>query len=138
NTCETERGKSNIRNGTSSAQPASFIKEQITRSLAVLYGQRREGPVFEMEFQHALKIDRGDDVHVVQDERLIRSAFEKPSRSFEPASGVQQHFLARNLNVQAEVMVRLQIVHHHVGEMMDVNDDVADPVSLQSGERDFQ
>ena len=55
-----------------------------------------------------------------------RTLREKTSRLFQSAAGIQQHIFARNLDVHAEVFVNVQIVDDLVGEVMHIDNHVAD------------
>ena len=60
--------------------------------MAGLDGQRGQGVTFGMDLQHAVKIDRADDVDVVEKEGLVETAGifeEKPGGFLQAAAGVQ-------------------------------------------------
>ena len=83
-----------------------------------------------MKIRHAVQIDRRNDIDVMQDERFIRIAAEKPARLFQTASGVQQDFFARDFNVHAEIVIGFQIIDNHAGKMMHIHNHVADAKCL--------
>ena len=64
-------------------------------------------------FSHAMKIDRADHIHIVQDERSferVGTLEKKPGGFFQAAAGVEQDFFARDFNAHAEIIVGFQVV----------------------------
>src|SRR5579863_8298354 len=88
-----------------------------------------------------MQINRTDDVHVVQQERLgsVSLVFQKkPGSLFQAATSVQQHILAGYFNPHSKTLASFQIVDHHVREVVDINDSFGHAERLQTRERNFQ
>src|SRR5207245_9898641 len=80
-----------------------------------------------------------DDIDIVQNEGLVRGVLQKKVGSlFQPAASIQQRLLARDRNPHAEVVVGFQVFHNHVGEVMHVDDHLANSKVIQTRERDLQ
>src|SRR5262249_6336845 len=89
-----------------------IVEKQVPRTFALLHGQCRQRSLFDVELHHAVQVNRTEDIHIVQEERLIpRGGVVKkePGGFFQPAAGVKQDIFAGDLNPHAEVAVRLQI-----------------------------
>ena len=57
---------------------------------------------------------------------------------FQAATGVEQHLLARDFDAHAEIVIRFQVIHDHVGEVIDVDDRLANSETAQAREGDLQ
>jgi hypothetical protein len=82
---------------------------------------------------HAAKVDRADDIHVVQQEGLVHVRLilqEKPGCLLQAAAGIEQDVFAGNFDAHAEIVFFLQIVYKHVREVVNVDDDLADSKRL--------
>ena len=83
-------------------------KQQIAAGGAVLHCKRRQSVIFGVKLRHAAKIDRADDVDVVQNERLFggpRILQEEVSGFFQAAAGIEQNVIfAGNLDAHAEIL----------------------------------
>jgi hypothetical protein len=64
--------------------------------------------------------------------------FKKPSGFFQGTAGVEQYNLAGNLKVHTEVAVFFKVIDHHVGKMMDIDNDVCNPESAQAREGNLE
>ena len=57
---------------TASSSPSTklipLVEQQISRSLAILHGESGEGLILGMKLHHALKVNRAEHIHVVQNE----------------------------------------------------------------------
>src|SRR6266536_1613273 len=94
-----------------------------------------------MKLDHAVKINIAEDVDIMQNERLVQIAriFEKePCCLFEAAARVEQDFFARDFKSHAKVCLLLQVIDNHVGEVMYVDDHLADSKLAQPAQRDLQ
>ena len=69
---------------------------------------------------------------------MARTFDEEMRGFFQTASGIEQDILTRDFNAHAEVVVCFQILHDHVGEVMDVDDHFANSEIAQARERDLQ
>src|SRR5882724_2067277 len=108
------------------AQFPLLVKKQITRTFPLLDSKSCQSVIFKMNFHNALKINCADDVHVVQDERLVQSVgiLEKePARFLQAAAGVEQQFFAGDFHLQAEIIFCFQVLNYQVGKMVHVDDD---------------
>src|SRR5271157_4056944 len=127
--------------GTPAAKLKLLVEEQVSSRLAVLHGQGGESLLLLVKLHHAPEIDGADDIDIVQKEWFREPAgiFEKKPRSLlQAAARVEQDLLARDLYAHAEVIVSFQIIDDHVGEVMHVDDHLADPAGAQAGECDLQ
>ena len=70
----------------------------------------------------------------------LTSTFEeKPRGFFQAPSGVEQEMVfAGDFEAHAEIVVRLEVIDHPIGKMMDVNDDLVDAKSAKPRESDFE
>src|SRR5579875_1139853 len=94
-----------------------------------------------MRLDHALKINRADHVHVVKNEWFIlaRGIAEKKGSGFlQAAAGIQQDVFTRDLDPHSEISICLKIAGNLIGEVMDVDDDVANTERPQALQGDFQ
>src|SRR5208282_1239845 len=94
-----------------------------------------------MKLHHAPEVNRAEDIDIVQDEGLFRAVgiLDKEMRGlFQAAAGIEQRLLARDFNTHAEVVVRYQVLHNHVGEVMNVDYYLANSEAAQAGERDLE
>src|SRR5271166_6104391 len=77
-----------------------------------------------MKLRQPFQIDRADHIHVVQNKRFVctRRILKKNPRSFfQSPTSTQQLVLARYFNAHPEVFILLQILDHHVGEVMSIH-----------------
>src|SRR5208337_4681271 len=126
--------------GLPAAKLELLVEDEVSRSLPVLHRQRGERLLFSMKFHHAAEIDRADDIDIVQNERLFKTIGileEKIGSLFQSAAGVEQNLLARDFDAHAKVMVRFQIVENHVGKVMHIDNDLANPIGAQAGKCDL-
>src|ERR1035441_2371478 len=110
-----------IKPSSTAAELAMLVEEQMPRGRAVLHRQGGEGVMFRVKPDHAPKIDGADDIDVMQNEGLLQppAGLKKERRGFlQAAAGVEQDFLARNLNPHPEVIVGFQILDNHLRVMM--------------------
>jgi hypothetical protein len=143
--------------GKAAGELELVVEEEKARGFASLDGERGKGVIFCVELEHAADVDGADDIDIVQEKGLrkrvasgewrvasgewrVASIFqEKPGGFFEAAAGVQQEIVfAGDFDAHAEIVVGFQVVDNHVGEVMDVDDDFADPKGAQAGESDFE
>src|SRR6266566_8182189 len=127
--------------GAPAAKLKLLVEQQVARSLAILYGQCGESLTFCMKLHHAAEINRADDIHIMQNEGLLKPAGilkEKPGGFFQAPASIQQDLLARDFNAHAEVIVDFQIFEKKIGKVMDVDDYLADPKGAQTAERDLE
>src|SRR6266581_5513326 len=127
--------------GAPAAKLKLLVEQQVARSLAILYGQCGESLTFCMKLHHVAEINRADDIHIMQNERLLKPAGileEKPGGLLQAPARVQQDLLARDFNAHAEVIVGFQISENQIGKVMDVDDHLADPKGAQAAERDLE
>src|SRR5439155_15207957 len=118
-----------------------LVEQQVARSLAVLHGQCGESLMFRVELHHAAEINRADDIHIMQNERLLKPVGileEEPGGLLQAPTCVQQNLLARDFNADAEVIVGFQIFENQIGQVMDVDDHLADPKAAQAAQRDLK
>ncbi len=113
-----------------------FVEKEISGSFTVLYRKGSKGLILVMELHHASKIDRADDIDIVQNERLV--VREEPGGLLQAAAGIEQELLARNFDTHAEVIVLFEIGLDHVGEMVHVDDHFGYAEKAQTGECDFE
>jgi len=114
--------------GSAAAKLKLLVEEQISRGLAVLHRQRGESAVFSMNLRHAPEVNRADDIDIVQNKRFVKTLGvlkKKVGGLFKATARVEQDLLARDFNTQAEIVVRFEILKNHVGEVMHVNDHLA-------------
>ena len=62
----------------------------------------------------------------------------EPSRLFQSASGIEQVLFTGHLYPCAEVPVCRKVVHHHVREVVNVDDDFVDAVIPKVFDRDLK
>src|SRR3984893_11277056 len=129
--------------GSPATELAPLVEQKIAGSLALLYGEGSEGLSFKVKLHHAPEIDRAEDIDIMQNERrflpgMPTRILEKPSGFFQATSGVKQLLLARDFDAHAEVVVLFQVVNHHVGKVMDIDNDVVNPKFAQARERDLE
>ena len=76
----------------------------------------------------------------MQQKRLIRRAAvqKEPGGFFQPAAGVEQFVLARDRDLHSEIVMTSQILHHHVGEVVDIENDLSDAEAAQPGQGKFK
>src|SRR5882757_6078902 len=97
--------------------------------------------MFLVELHHASKIDRADNVNVVQKKGLVPSPTviqKKPRSLLQPTTGIQQHVLARHFNPHTKVVVCLQVIDNHIAKVMYVDDHFTYSELAQTGESDFK
>src|SRR5438067_9147267 len=63
---------------------------------------------------------------------------EKSSGLLQSASRIEQYLLARDRDIHSKVFVGFQVVQHHAGEMMHIDDYVHYSKAAQPGERDLK
>src|SRR5579864_1956426 len=127
--------------GLPSAKLAAFVEQEVAGGLALLHGQGSERLVFVMKRQHTREVDRADDVDIVEQERFLTLAVlkEEPFGLLQSAAGIEQDIVfARDLNTHSEVVVILQVIDNHVGEVMHVDDYVLDSEGGETAKGDLQ
>src|SRR5712692_1620538 len=118
-----------------------LVEEQVSSRLPVLHRQCGESLILSVKLHHALEINRGDNVNIVQNKRLAKTpgiVEEKIGRLPQAAARVEQDVLARDFNVNAEVIVGFQIVENRIGKVMHIDNHLANPKGEQARERDLQ
>src|SRR5580698_4690921 len=94
-----------------------------------------------MKLHHPLKINRADDIDIVQNEGLVDATWlveKKMSRLLQPAASIEQSLLTRNFDTHAKVVVGFQIIDDHVGKVMHIDDHFANATLAQARNRDLQ
>src|SRR5260370_38421509 len=96
-----------------------------------------------VKLHHSPQIDRTENIDVIQDEGswfsgMSPGVFEERRSFLQPAASIEQYIFARDLNVHPEIIIRLQVVDDHVGEVMDVDDYLANPKRAHSRKRDLE
>ena len=127
--------------GLAAAKLKLVVEKQGAAGAAFLHGESGESAIFGVQFDHAAEIDIADDVDVVKEEGLAgRSgiAQEEMRGFFEAAAGIEQDLLVGDLDAHAEIIVRSQAVDDLPGEMMRVDDDIANAERVQAGKGDLE
>ena len=139
--CNCEQGRTTsdarIEPGSPAAELKLLVEEQVSRGQPVLHRKCREGFLLDMKLHHAPEVDGADDINVMHEERLLRSTGileKKPCGLLQAAAGIEQSFFARDLDAQAEVIVGIEVVGNHAGEVMHVDDQPREP-RRRAGER---
>src|ERR1700681_3387312 len=98
-----------------------------------------------MKLHHAPEINVAEDIDIVHDEGFLPARIgmagildKEMSSLFQASTGVEQRLLTRTFNTHAEVVVRFQVIHNHVGEVKDVEYHLANSEFAQARERDLQ
>src|SRR5271165_7383039 len=98
-----------------------------------------------MKSHHLSEIDGAKDIDIVQKKGLLgsggvpmRPVEKERRRLLQAAASVEQYILARDFDAHAEVVVRLQILQHELGEVMDVDDHLADAKCTQATQRNLE
>ncbi len=123
------------------AKEVAAVEQQLAGAFAALDRQSGERLFFIVKIEHAAKIDSADYIHVVENERFLckRTILEKePGCFFQAAAGFKQLLFAGYFDVQAEIIVGFEVIHDHVREMVDVDDDFANAEGAQTRKSDFE
>ena len=97
--------------------------------------------MFRVKPHHAPQIDGADDIHVVQNERLLqtRSESRKKWAAFFKPPPVSSRISSRETSIlHAEIVVGFQIIDNHVREVMRIDNHLAHAKGAQAGEGDLQ
>src|SRR5208282_30365 len=115
------------------------VEQQMARGLAILHSQRGKGLMIIMKLHHAAQINRAENIDVVHEEGffrmagcIARTAEKEMSGLFQSPAGIEQRILARDFNVHAEIVIFLQVLHNHVGKVMNIDDYLANPKAAQA------
>src|ERR1700719_884188 len=118
-----------------------ILEEQISRCLSILHCEGGESPIFSMKLRHPPEVDGADHVHIVQNEWRFEVTWifkEETGGLLQAAPRIEQYFFARNLDTHAEAFIFSKVFDNHIGEVMDVNDHVANVKRTQARQRNFQ
>src|SRR5690242_20670082 len=97
--------------------------------------------ILAMKFHEALKINCADNIHVVKNEGLVQAVRilqKEPTRLFQATASVEQKLFARNLHLQAEIVLGFQVLDYQVGEVVHVDNKLAHSKRRESRKCDFQ
>src|SRR5258707_1181702 len=91
------------------------------------------------------EIARAENIDVVHNNGLFTARIgtagipdKEMSGFFQSAASVEQVLFARNFDAYTEVVVRFQVLHNHVGEVMDVDYHLANAKVVQASEGDLK
>jgi hypothetical protein len=102
-----------------------------------MHGERGQRSGLEVILEHPAKIDVADHIDIMQNEGLLLAG-KKTRNLLESAAGVQKNVLPGDFDVHPKIVMRLQKLDDHLGEMMNVDDDVMNIERSQACEDDFQ
>src|SRR5579862_1421361 len=95
--------------------------------------------MFTMRLDHLSQIDRAHDIDVVQDERVTqRRVAKKPGCFLQASAGIEQRFLARNLNAHSKIPLRVKVVDKLVCEVVHIHDDLGNAELAQPAESNLE